>query len=95
MCARMARAYAGAAKIIQEKPAEALETPEEALRQDGSGAARPPPGRWCPKAHAKDIRVTRRRGSRTRRRSASRPKLLEPKDALKSFDGLYTDEFLR
>ncbi len=56
-CVRVARAMAGAAKMIQEKPDEVFETSEEALRQDGSGAA----GGGLEggaQAHAKDIRVT-------------------------------------
>ena len=38
-CVRVTRALAAANTFIREKPAEALEHPEEALRQDGPGGA--------------------------------------------------------
>ena len=39
MCARMARAYAGAAKMIQEKPDEVLEILKKRFAEDGPAAA--------------------------------------------------------
>ena len=45
-------------------------------------------------AHAKDIRVTVA-GLENSQKVSLEAKLLEPKDALKSFDGLYTDEFVQ
>jgi hypothetical protein len=45
-------------------------------------------------AHAKDLRVTAE-GLTHSRQVSLEAKLLEPKDALTSFDGLSTDEFVR
>jgi len=45
-------------------------------------------------AHAKDLRVTVPALTHSQQVSLE-AKLLESKDALKSFDGLYTDEFIR
>jgi ABC-type nitrate/sulfonate/bicarbonate transport system substrate-binding protein len=94
LCARMARAYAGAAKMIQEKPDVVFETilkkrfPK--LDQQLLAAA------WkvAQKAHAKDIRVTVAQLENSQKVSLG-AKLLEAKDVVKSFDGLFTDEFLR
>ena len=44
MCARMARAYAGAAKMIQEKPEEVFEILKKRFPQMDPGASRPKPG---------------------------------------------------
>jgi hypothetical protein len=44
-------------------------------------------------AHAKDIRVTVQ-GLDHSQKVSLEAKLLEPKDALTGFDGLYTDEFV-
>lgn len=94
MCARMARAYAGAAKMIQEKPDEVfnaiLKKRFSKMDQKLLAAA------WkvVQKAHAKDIRVTLEQLKHSQKVSLD-AKLLDPKDALKSFDGLFTDEFLQ
>ena len=93
MCARMARALAGAARFIREKPAEALEILRkrfDKLDPEMLNAA------WqvASKAHAQDARVTIA-GLENSQRVSLEAGLLEPKDALKSFEGLFTDEFLR
>ena len=87
MCARMARALAGAAKFIREKPDEALEMLRKRFDKLDRKCSKP-------RGRSRRRRMRRTRGSRsrawrTRSRSASRPELLEPKDALKSFEGLY------
>jgi hypothetical protein len=46
------------------------------------------------KAHARDLRVTIPALEHSQQVSLE-AKLLDPKDALTKFDGLYTDEFLR
>ena len=46
LCARMARAYAGAAKIIQEKPDEVFETSSRSASPRWTRSCWPPPGRW-------------------------------------------------
>jgi NitT/TauT family transport system substrate-binding protein len=93
MCARMARALSAAAKFIREKPAEALEILRkrfDRLDPQVLDAA------WqvASKAHAQDARVTIA-GLENSQRVSLEAGLLEPKDALKSFEGLFTDEFLR
>jgi ABC-type nitrate/sulfonate/bicarbonate transport system substrate-binding protein len=93
MCVRMARALAGAARFIREKPAEALEILRkrfDRLDPEMLNAA------WqvASKAHAQDARVTIA-GLENSQRVSLEAGLLEPKDALKSFEGLFTDEFLR
>jgi hypothetical protein len=45
-------------------------------------------------AHAKDFRITVPMLENSQKVSLQ-AKLLDPKDALKSFDGLYTDEYLK
>jgi ABC-type nitrate/sulfonate/bicarbonate transport system substrate-binding protein len=94
LCARMARAYVGAAKMIQEKPDEVFETvlKKRFAKMDPQLLA----AAWkvAQKAHAKDIRVTVKQLDNSQKVSLD-AKLLEPKDALKSYDGLYTDEFVK
>jgi ABC-type nitrate/sulfonate/bicarbonate transport system substrate-binding protein len=94
LCARMARAYVGAAKMIQEKPDEVFET---VLKKR---LAKTPPdllaAAWkvAQKAHAKDIRVTVAQLKNSDKVSID-AKLLKAEDALKSYDGLFTDEFVK
>jgi len=93
MCARMARAYAGAAKMIQEKPAEVFELLKKRFPQMDP-ALLGEAWKRTQTAHAKDIRVTIPQLENSQKVSLV-AKLLDPKDALKSFDGLFTDEFLK
>lgn len=94
MCARMARAFAAAGKMVQEQPDKVF---EEVLKKR---FAKMDPGllkaAWegTRRAHAKDFRVNDAMLENSQKISLE-AKLLEPKDALKSFDGLYTDEFLK
>jgi hypothetical protein len=94
LCARMVRAYVGAAKMIQEKPGEVFDTilKQRFAKMDPQLLA----AAWkvAQTAHAKDIRVTVRQLENSQKVSLD-AKLLEPKDALKSFDGLFTDEFVK
>lgn len=94
MCAKMARAFAAAGKMVQEQPQkvfdEVLKKRFAKMDPDLLKAA------WDRTllAHAKDIRVTIPQLENSQKVSLE-AKLLDPKDALKSFDGLYTDEFLK
>lgn len=92
-CVRLVRAYAAANKMIIERPAEALEllkkrfkTMDQALLKAAFEVVA--------KAHAKDIRVTVP-GLENSQRVSLEAKLLDPKDALKNYDGLYTAEFVQ
>jgi NitT/TauT family transport system substrate-binding protein len=92
-CARMARAMTRAAQFIREKPAEALEILRkrfDKLDPQVLNAA------WqvVSKAHAQDTRVTIA-GLENSQRVSIEAGLLDQKDALKSFEGLFTEEFLR
>jgi ABC-type nitrate/sulfonate/bicarbonate transport system substrate-binding protein len=93
LCARMARAYAVAAAMIQEKPNEVLEILKKRFpRMDAKLLA----AAWqvAQKAHAKDIRVTVPQLENSQKVSLA-AKLLDPKDALKNYNGLFSDEFVR
>jgi NitT/TauT family transport system substrate-binding protein len=94
LCARMARAYAGAAKMIQEKPDEVFETILKKRFEKMDPQLLAEAWKVAQKAHAKDIRVTVQQLVNSQKVSLD-AKLLDPKDALKSYDGLFTDEFLR
>jgi ABC-type nitrate/sulfonate/bicarbonate transport system substrate-binding protein len=92
-CLRVARAMAGAARFIQEKPVEALDLLRKRFeKMDPALLA----AAWqvVARAHARDIRVTVA-GLDNSQKVSLEAKLLEAKDALKSFDGLYTDQYLR
>ena len=92
-CVRVVRALAAANKFILEKPDEALEILKkrfDKMDQQVLAAA----WKTVAQAHAKDLRVTV--PSLEHSQQVSREaKLLESKDALTSFNGLYTDEFVR
>jgi ABC-type nitrate/sulfonate/bicarbonate transport system substrate-binding protein len=94
VCERVARAYQGAAKMIQEKPDEVFEKilkprfakqDPELLRASWNIAQQ---------AHAKDVRVTVAMLENSQKVSLV-GKLLDPKDALTKFDDLFTDEFVK
>jgi ABC-type nitrate/sulfonate/bicarbonate transport system substrate-binding protein len=92
-CARLARALTGANRFIHERPAEALALLRkrfDKMDADVLSAA------WqiVSQAHAKDLAVTLPALENSQKVSLE-AKLLEPKDALTKFDGLYTDEFVR
>ena len=93
LCARVARAYAAAGRMIQEKPDQVFEILTKRFpRMDAQLLA----AAWqvAQKAHAKDIRVTVAQLENSQKVSLA-AKLLDPKDALKSYDGLFSDEFVR
>jgi ABC-type nitrate/sulfonate/bicarbonate transport system substrate-binding protein len=93
LCARMTKALAGAAVFIHEKPNESLELLKKRFpRMDAKLLA----AAWetVSKAHPKDIRVTLPALEHSQKVSLV-ARLLEQKDALTSYEGLYTDEFLR
>jgi ABC-type nitrate/sulfonate/bicarbonate transport system substrate-binding protein len=94
LCARVARAYMGAAKMIQEKPDEVFETilQPRFAKQDPQMLLES----WkvAQKAHAKDIRVSVPMLENSQKVSLV-AKLLDPKDALKSYDDLFTVEFIK
>jgi ABC-type nitrate/sulfonate/bicarbonate transport system substrate-binding protein len=94
MCARMARAFAGAARLIQEKPDEVFEKVLRRRFDKMDPALLAAAWRLTQRAHARDIRVTVPQLENSQKVSLE-ARLLEPKAALKSYEGLYTDEFLK
>jgi NitT/TauT family transport system substrate-binding protein len=94
MCARMARAYIAAAKMVQEQPDKVFEEVLKKRFAKMDPALLKAAWERTHQAHAKDIRVTVPQLENSQKVSLV-AKLLDPKDALKSFDGLYTDEFLK
>ena len=92
-CVRMARALSAAARFIREKPDEAFAILKKRFdRLDPAVLA----VAWevASKAHALDARITIESLANSQRVSLEAG-LLAPKDALSSFEGLFTDEFLR
>jgi sulfonate transport system substrate-binding protein len=94
LCLRVGRAFVASARMIQEKPDEVFETilKKRFAKQDLQLLAEA----WkvAQQAHAKDIRVSDAQLENSQKVSLT-AKLLDPKDALKSYDGLFTDEFVR
>ncbi|MGZ3409137.1 MAG: ABC transporter substrate-binding protein [Xanthobacteraceae bacterium] len=92
-CVRIVRALANANKMIIERPAEALEILKKRFStMDPALLATA----WevVVKAHARDIRVTLP-GLVNSQNVSLEAKLLKPEDALKSYDGLFTDEYVK
>jgi NitT/TauT family transport system substrate-binding protein len=94
LCTRVVRAYQAAAKVIQEKPDEVLET---VLKKR---LAKTPPdllaAAWkvAQQAHAKDVRVTVAQLENSQKINLG-TKLIEPKDAVTNYQELFTDEFVK
>ena len=89
----MARALAAANRFILEKPGEALELLKKRFdKMDPALLA----AAWetVSKSHAKDLRIPLP-GLDHSQKVSLEAKLLEPKDALTSFDGLYTNDFVQ
>lgn len=91
-CARMARAMTAAARLIREKPAEALEILRKRFDKLDPAVIN---AAWqvVSKAHVADARTTIE-GLENSQRVSIEAGLLDAKDALKSFEGLYTNEFV-
>lgn len=92
-CVRVVHALAAANRFIRDKPDEALEILKKRFdKMDPQVLA----AAWktVAAAHAKDLHVTVP-GLEHSQQVSLEAKLLADKDALKSFDGLYTDEFIK
>jgi ABC-type nitrate/sulfonate/bicarbonate transport system substrate-binding protein len=90
---RIVRALAAANKFINEKPGEALEILKKRFdKMDQAVLAEA--WKTVSTAHGKDIRVTAS-GLDHSQKVSLEAKLLPENEALKSFDGLFTDEFIR
>ena len=92
-CARIVRALGAANRFILEKPDEALGLLRKRFDKMVP-AVLATAWQVVSKAHANDIKVPVV-GLDNSQKVSLEAKLLDPKDTLKTFDGLYTDEFLR
>jgi len=92
-CARVVRALAAATKLIREEPDKALETVRPRFK-DVDPALLASAWKIIVGSYAKDLRVDVR-GLANADKINLEAKLLDPKDKLKSYDGLATDEFVR
>ncbi len=92
-CVRIVSALAKANKMITERPQEALELLKKRFKTMDP-ALLAAAFEVVAKAHAKDIRVTVP-GLEHSQQVSIEAKLLDPKDALKSYDGLFTAEFVK
>jgi ABC-type nitrate/sulfonate/bicarbonate transport system substrate-binding protein len=92
-CIRVVRALAGANQMIREKPDEALQLMRNRFKTMDPKVL---DAAWkiVAKAHAKDLHVTEQ-GLANSDKVSIEAKLLDPKDKLSSYAGLYTDEFVR
>lgn len=92
-CARVARAYQLTADFIQQKPDEAFAVLAKRFPKMEPELLK---AAWqtVRAAHAKDVRVTLPALTHSEEVSIV-AKLLKPEDKLKSYDGLYTDEYLK
>jgi NitT/TauT family transport system substrate-binding protein len=91
-CVRIVRALAAANQLILEKPDEALAMMKKRFDKMDPAVLT---AAWqvVSKAHAKDIKVAVK-GLENSQTVSTVAKLLDQKDALTSFDGLHTEEFL-
>ncbi|MFZ1102445.1 MAG: ABC transporter substrate-binding protein [Hyphomicrobiaceae bacterium] len=94
VCARVARAYVGAAKMIQEQPDVVLETILKKRFPKLDPTLLATAWKVAQKAHAKDVRVSVAMLENSQKVSLV-AKLLDPKEALTKFDDLFTDEFIK
>jgi NitT/TauT family transport system substrate-binding protein len=92
-CVRIVRALAAANKLIIEKPDEALGLLRKRFDKIDPAVLA---AAWqvVAKAHAGDVRISPA-GLDNSQKVSLEAKLLEAKDTLTSFEGLFTDEFLR
>ncbi len=94
VCARVARAYVGAAKMIQEKPDEVFEKILKPRFAKLDPTLLALAWKVAQTAHAKDVRVRREQLVNSQKVSLD-AKLLDPKDVVTNFEELFTDEFIK
>lgn len=94
MCARIARAFAAAGRMVQEQPDKVFN--EVLLKRFAKLEPALLKAAWVrtQRAHAKDFRVTDAMLDNSQKVSLQ-AKLLDPKDKLNSYQGLYTDKYLK
>jgi NitT/TauT family transport system substrate-binding protein len=92
-CVRVVRALAAANQLIREKPDDALVFLRGRFKEMDPALLE---GAWkiVSQSHATDLRVQPRALENSEKVSLE-AKLLDPKDKLASYDGLFTDEYVR
>jgi ABC-type nitrate/sulfonate/bicarbonate transport system substrate-binding protein len=92
-CMRVVRALAASNRLIKDKPAEALDILRKRFAKMDADVLE---AAWkdVAKAHAENLQVAVAALDNSQKVSLE-AKLLEKKDALASFDGLFTDEYLK
>jgi NitT/TauT family transport system substrate-binding protein len=92
-CQRMVRALAAASKMIHDQPDQALEILSKRFKQMDPNVLK---AAWktVAAAHASDLRVNQKL-LETGDKMNVEAKLLKPEDQVKSYDGLFTDQFLK
>lgn len=91
-CVRVVRALAEANQMIREKPQAALDILRNRFKQMDP-AVLTAAWKTVSQAHAANLRVTEPELAHSEKVNLE-AKLLDPKDKLKSYDGLYTDKYL-
>jgi len=94
VCARVARAYIAAAKMIQEQPDVVLEKILKPRFSKLDPTLLAAAWKVAQTAHAKDVRVKREQLVNSQKVSLD-AKLLDPADVVTNFEELFTDEFIR
>lgn len=94
MCRRVGRAYVGAMRMIQERPDEVFETVLRKRYPKMDPELLKAAWKVTRDAHARDIRITDEQFDNSQKISIN-SKMLEPNDVVKSYAGLYTDEFVK
>ncbi len=92
-CARVVRALAAASKMIHDQPDKALQILSARFKQMDP-ALLAIAWKTVSKAHATDLRVSDALLAQGERVNLE-AKLLDPKDKVASYDGLYTDQYLK
>jgi ABC-type nitrate/sulfonate/bicarbonate transport system substrate-binding protein len=92
-CRRMVHALADANKMIHDQPDKALEILSKRFKTMDQNVLK---AAWktVAAAHATDLRVTQKI-LETGDRMNAEAKLLKPEDRVKSYDGLFTDQYLK
>ena len=92
-CRRVAHALAAANKMIHDEPAKALEILSKRFSKMDPAVLK---AAWktVSAAHATDLRVTKQL-LETGNKMNIEAKLLKPEDQVKSYDGLFTDKYLK
>jgi ABC-type nitrate/sulfonate/bicarbonate transport system substrate-binding protein len=92
-CVRVVRALAAANRLIHDKPDEALALLRPRFKEMDPALLE---AAWkvASQAHTTDLRV-QVRGLENSEKVSIEAKLLDPKDKLGSYDGLYTDDYVR